>query len=382
MQVQLQRYTQRLIDEQCAKAGKIAICSQNDRICSFGNHDFAELGQQIVQELDCASVIVAEPLHPFPFLLLFRAPPSLAALVPRDSESRSSLHDIPLVRHCQNPTDFLAAICTALRKRKGCIVENIGLISQGSLTVEQSYIAWSSVLHATVIKYFEDLLTTGPQLTGEMETVLQYKNSCLKPFNTNSFLFLSSLPGYAQTIISEMSLAGQATVQLGLVDSFFGNISCAADTTLYISETSARLDELQSQIDPVPFDGSSTAGITASSELPAHRAIVCATGCKAILHGHPRFSVVMSFFAVPDDENLCRIASIPVVDGEGGVGGLAESLVRAFSLTGVKAVIVRGHGVFAISDTGFGEALTELAHVEQRCRDSYFTQLQERYQFE
>jgi hypothetical protein len=230
MQIQLQRYTQRLIDEQCAKAGKIAICSQNDRICSFGNHDFAELGQQIVQELDCASVIVAEPLHPFPFLLLFRSPPSLAALVPRDSESRSSLHDIPLVRHCQNPTDFLAAICTALRKRKGCIVENIGLISQGSLTVEQSYIAWSSVLHATVIKYFEDLLTTGPQLAGEMETVLQYKDSCLKPFNTNSFLFLPSLPANAQTIISEMSLAGQATVQLGLVDSFFGNISCAAET--------------------------------------------------------------------------------------------------------------------------------------------------------
>jgi len=382
MQTQLERYTQRLIDEQCAKPGKIAICSQNDRICRFGNQDFVKLGQQIIQELDCASVIVAEPLHPFPFLLLFRAPPGLAALVPRDSESRSSLHDIPLIRHCQNPTDFLSKICTALRKRKGCIVENIGLISHGSLTVEQSYIAWSSLLHATTIKYFEDLLTTGPQLFEEKQVIIQYRNSYLKPFDTASFPFLPRLPDHSQTIISEMSLAGQATVQLGLVDSFFGNISCVSANTLYISETSARLDELQCQIDPVPFDGSSTAGITASSELPAHRAIICATGCKAILHGHPRFSVVMSFFAVPGtSDDVCRIDSIPVVDGEGGVGGLAESLPRAFNLTGGKAVIVRGHGVFTISNTDFGEALAELAIVEQHCRDTYFALLQERYHF-
>lgn len=380
MQIQLEQYTQRLIDEQCAKPGKIAICSQNDRICCFGNQDFAELGQQIIQEIDCASVIVAEPLHPFSFLLLFHAPPGLTALVPRDSESRSSLHDIPLIRHCQDSTVFLTAICTALRKRKGCIVENIGLISHGSLTIEQSYIAWSSLLHATFIKYFEDLLTSGPQLPGEKQVITQYRNSCLKPFATDSFSFLPSLPDDTQAIISEMSLTGEATVRLGLVDSFFGNISCTEGNTLYISETSARLDELQYQIDPVPFDGSITTGITASSELPAHRAIIRATGCKAILHGHPRFSVVMSFFAVPGScKEICWVGSIPVVDGEGGVGGLAESLPKAFSLTGSKAVIVRGHGVFAISDTSFGEALTALAAVEQQCRDHYFALLHERY---
>lgn len=382
MQIQLKQYAQRLIDEQCAKPDKIAVCSQNDETCSFGSQSLVQLAKLILKELDCASVIVAEPLHPFPLLLLLRTPPGLATLVPRDSESRSSLHDIPLVRHSQNLTDLVAAICTALRKRKGCIVENIGIVSQGSLTIEQSYIAWSSLLHATTIKYFEDLLATGPQLPEEMQAVLHYKDNHLKPFDPDSFSLLSSLPDHPLTIMSEMSLAGKATVQLGLVDSFFGNISYATQNTIYISETSARLDELQDQIDPIPFDSSSTAGITASSELPAHRAVISATNCKAILHGHPKFSVIMSFFAVPDSyDGISLVDLIPVVDGEGGVGGLAESLPRAFNLTGAKAVIVKGHGVFTISQYGFGETLTELANVEQRCRDIFFDLLQERHQF-
>jgi ribulose-5-phosphate 4-epimerase/fuculose-1-phosphate aldolase len=273
------------------------------------------------------------------------------------------------------------AICAALCKRKGCIVEGIGMVSHGALTVEQAYIAWSSLLHATTIKYLEDLLANGPLLQEEKETLEGYRVNCLRPLSISRFLFSAKAPTQPEEILSEMSLAGKATVQLGLVDSFFGNISCRTENTLYISQTSARLDELSGQIDTLPFDGSSTAGITASSELPAHKAMYKTTGCKVILHGHPRFSVILSFFAAVDNHaGIAMLGAIPVVGGEGGVGGLAESLSKAFSLTTAKAVIVRGHGIFALSDTDFGEALAALIEVEHYCRELYFSKLSERYQ--
>lgn len=380
MQQQLEHFIQLLIDEQSVKNGNIAICSQNDAVCKSGNQKLALLAEQILQRLNCAAIIIAEPLHSLPMLLLRRAAADTDCIVPRDSESRSSLHDIPLIRKTQDQSLLLKLICKALSKRKGCIVEGIGIISQGALTVEQAYIAWSSLLHATTIKYFEDLLTTGPLLQEESDAVEQYKNSQLKPLTVDRQAFCSTPPSTLQDIISEMSLTGQKTVELGLVDSFFGNISYLANNILFISQTSARLDQLSSQIDAVPFDGSSTAGITASSELPAHRAIMLATKCKAILHGHPRFPVIMSFFASSDTaDTFDLLGSLPVVGGEGGVGGLAESLPKAFSLTDTKAVIVQGHGVFVISHTGFGEALSMLADVELFCRNLYFDRLYKRY---
>ena len=381
MQRQLERYIQLLVSEQCVNHCKIAISSKNDRICNTGDHYFAQLADQILQKLNCAAVIVAEPLHPFTAFLLRRTQPDTGTLVPRDSESRSSLHDIPLIRKTQDQSIFLESICEALSKRKGCIVEGIGIISQGGLTVEQAYIAWSSLSHATTIKYFEDLLTTGPLLPDEAHAIAQYENSYVKPLAVKQDTFCSELPLTSQSIIAEMSLAGQSTIELGLVDSFFGNISCSLNNTLYISQTSARLDQLSTQIDTVPFDGSSTAGITASSELPAHRAITLATGCKTILHGHPRFPVIMSFFADSGNAHAFDLlGSLPVVGGEGGIGGLAESLPNAFCHSGSNAVIVRGHGVFAISHTGFGEALTTLVDVELFCRDIYFDKLHKQYQ--
>lgn len=381
MQHLLNRYIQLLLDEQCAKPGRIAICAQNDTIFSYGNQTFALLGYNILQRLNCAAVIVAEPLQPFPAFLLRRSRPDESALIPRDSESRSSLHDIPLIRHNQDQAILLNSICAALSRRKGCIVEGIGIISQGPLTIEQAYIAWSSLSHATTIKYFEDLLATGPLLSDEAHTVRQYKNTWLKPLNVTQYNFSTSLPTTLQTMLNEISLLGRATVELGLVDSFFGNVSCLLNKRLYISQTSARLDELSSQIDSVPFDGLTTSGITASSELPAHQAIVLATDCRIILHGHPRFSVIMSFFADSESNKSFDFVDVfPVIGGEGGVGGLAENLPKAFCQVATKTVIVRGHGVFVTSTAGCGEALACLANVEQRCRDIYFTRLQERYQ--
>jgi ribulose-5-phosphate 4-epimerase/fuculose-1-phosphate aldolase len=89
----------------------------------------------------------------------------------------------------------------------------------------------------------------------------------------------------------------------------------------------------------------------------------------------------MSFFATPGKHaEIDMIDTIPVVRGDGGVGGLAESLSKAFQFTTERAAVVRGHGVFAISHQNFDEALAALTEVEQRCKTSYFALLNERHQ--
>lgn len=370
---QLEKYRQMLIDESAATAGKIGLSGQNDKIFTTGNRTLATVAREILKRVDCAAVIVASPLHPFAELLFKRLPADLEKVVPEDSESRSSLHDIPFIRQSSDGPPPLDAIAEALSRRKGCFAEGIGIISHGYLTTEQAYVAWSSLLHALTVMYLQTLLEAAtPPLQEELNAVNAYYSSSLETART-------VIPPLTdkKDLLSEMIHAGKATVRLGLVDSFFGNISCLNMDKIFISQTSARLDQLAGQIDCLTVDGSSTSAITASSELPAHQAVIAATGCKVLLHGHPKFSVVMSLLTEKggSDSRFEPVGDIPVVGGEGGVGGMAVTLPSAFCKTGSNAVIVRGHGLFALSHHSPEEAVYRLLEAEMQCMRIYFERL-------
>jgi len=183
-----------------------------------------------------------------------------------------------------------------------------------------------------------------------------------------------------------MEEAGGATVDCRLVDSYFGNISCLFNEILYISQTGSSLDELRGCIHPVPLDGSSCVGITASSELSAHRAIVADGAHRTVLHGHPKFSVILSLAC---EEKNCELwgqchlrcprprqaAGVPIVPGEVGTGphGLCHTVPPA--LDGQRGVIVYGHGVFTVGKTDFNDAFSALLEIENACREAYFASL-------
>ena len=376
MEQLLTKYAVRLQSEGTVRPGRAAIACKNDSISAVGPEDLASLAVALLDQLSATAIVIAEPVYPYANLLLKRSLPDLTAIIPNDSESRASLHDIPLIALSDN-VQLTATIASVLCCRKGCIVEGVGIAAQGTLTVEQAYIAWSSLYHATFIKYHEDLLRVGqkmPEETAVLAQILQHKQSRCPLMGSSDF---QAGPLFTpREIIKEIAAVGRATVEHRLVDSFFGNISYAGPDALYISQTSARLDELEHQIDAVPYENISTAGITASSELPAHRALMAATGCRAILHGHPRLPVVMSFFSSPTEfTGIDQVCGIPVVGGEGGLGGLAETVPRAFAVTQAKAVIVRGHGVFSVGRNDFRDAFAALLSVEEDCRMEYCRRL-------
>jgi ribulose-5-phosphate 4-epimerase/fuculose-1-phosphate aldolase len=377
----IKKYSAKLVADRSACPQKIAFAAQDDTLVTAGEPELARLSAEILAKLGCLALVVAKPALPFAEYLLQRASASRQRIVPQDTETRTFLHDIPIIGKDELGQQPASAIARLLANRKGVIAEGIGIIASGSLTVEQAYINWSSVFHSTFIKYLEDILAEGFQLPGEADSFQRFRNDWLLPLTAEGLEFRNGPITERADILDEIARVGRYTVQRGLVDSFFGNISYSSGNLLYISQTASSLDELPGCIDPVPFDNSSTVGITASSELEAHRSIIETVGCRAILHGHPRFAVIMSMLC--KEMGTCTISDCwrdcpkvrflgdtPVVAGEIGAGGLAKNVPPVIGRTG--RAIVYGHGVFSIGRQDFGEAFRGLIDVENWCRAEYF----------
>jgi len=389
MHDQINKYTGKLRADRSASPDRIAFAAQDDLMISAGDTELSHLAANVLARLNCLALCAAQPALPFAEYLLRRAADSEHGVIPRDTETRTFLHDIPFVRRSELGSDPAAVIATLLGSRKGLVVEGIGIIASGALTIEQAYINWSSVFHSTFIKYLEDVLECGFLLPGEAEAFADFRSTWLVPLSADDLAFRSGPLLAKGDILDEIAKVGLYTVQRGLVDSFFGNISYSNGDLIYISQTASSLDELAGCIDPVPFENSSTVGITASSELVAHRSIFEITKCRAILHGHPRFAVVMSMLCeekeqcqIKDCWRDCRkvriLGGTPVVAGEIGAGGIAKNVPPVIGRPG--RAIVYGHGVFAIGRNDFREAFQALVDVENWCRSEYFKRFDERFQ--
>jgi ribulose-5-phosphate 4-epimerase/fuculose-1-phosphate aldolase len=380
---QIEKYTKKLVADRAALPGGIAFAAKDDVVVTGGDPVLAKLAGDVLSRLNSLAMAAARPSLPFADLLVARSPGEAETIVPLDTETRTFLHDIPFLRKADLAADPAPDIARLLGNRKAVIVEGIGIFAVGALTVEQAYINYSSAFHSTFVKYLQDLLTEGFRLAGEEESFARFRTGWLRPLTAGGLAFSAGPLSDPEMILREVSTVGRYTVERGLVDSFFGNISCRSGDLIYISQTAASLDELEGCIDPVPMDNSTTTGITASSELLAHRRIYEASGASVILHGHPKFAVVMSMLCEEED---CEIADCwrdcprvrllgetPVVAGEIGAGGLAKRVPPVIGRPG-KA-IVYGHGVFTTGKNGFAEAFERMVEVENWCRDEYFRRL-------
>ncbi len=386
MHAQLEKYAQKLISDRSGLPGRIAVAVKDDELISFGESELAVIATGVLERLNALSLVAASPSLPFADFLVKRAGTDCACIEPQDTETRTYLHDIPFIRRGELAADPAEQIAQLLGNRKGVIVEGLGIFASGGVTVEQAYINYSSVFHSTFVKYLQDILCNGFSLPEERRAADTFFAEWLQPLTAEGLTFHEGPLEKAEVILGEIANVGRYTVERGLVDSFFGNISCRTDKLIYISQTAASLDALAGCIDPVPFDNSSTVGITASSELAAHRRIFETSDAKVILHGHPKFSVVMSMLCERHDCTItdcwrdCQkvrfLGGTPVVAGEIGAGGLAKRVPPV--IAGPGRAIVYGHGVFTIGRQGFGEAFQSLVEVENWCRDEYLRLLEVR----
>lgn len=377
---QLTKFFDKIKSDGSTRQDRAALLVRDDQLLQAGPEDLCTAGQDLLGRLNAVALVITEPLVPFHDVCLSRLAPGLQQIVPLDTETRTFLHDIPLLRKYDGRID-MAAVAEQLGRRKGVLVEGLGIIAAGTATVEQAYINFSTVYHALFIRYLQQLLQDPPR-RDEMAKLRPLLNRLCRPIAECA----KDLPGgpfldrdAARKAIEE---AGRRTVELHLVDSFFGNVSCHINQQIMISQTGASLAELACCIDTVADDNSSTAGLTASSELPAHRAIYAATDAAVILHGHPKFTVVMSLLC---DEQDCDVVDcwkecphirflgkVPVVAGEVGAGGIAKTLPPVMA-QGIA--VVYGHGAFAVGRRDLRQPLRALIALENWCRSEYLRRL-------
>lgn len=395
---------------------------------------------KIFKELNINSILYAEPYEPYrsilnvltyedykeiiissmtdkcqkPHKLNFNSS-EFSSIIPMDCETRTFLHEIPVIK-----TFSVSSILNALSMRKSAIIQNKGIIAYGAITPEQAYISYSSTCFAVFVKYFLDALIYFEHclknkykpdikyikafkrilkflhkiyLLNKTQKRIRFKNlTSLFTFEEENLEIpaaLSRTPQSEEDVFFTLSQTGKILVAYRLVDSYFGNISYVFDDKIYISQTGSSLDELEGCIDAVPLDGSSSIGITASSELSTHKSIFYQTGDKAILHGHPLFSVIISLYCQNIDchyfsnRQMCHIGckekryikDIPIVSGEIGTGnkGIVNTVPLAMGKN--RGVIVYGHGVFTSAKDNFYDALSLLIDIERICQREYFNKI-------
>jgi len=380
----IHKYEQKLYQAGLVSSENALIGALDDTIIWNQNHECLADFEYILTHLPINALVYAPPKAPYDFIIDHLSSKSRQAICPQDTESRTFLHELPIIHQWD-----CAEIIAALSHRKAVIIPKMGVIATGALTPEQAFVVYSSLCFACFVAFFSDKIQRAyeKKLTNnERDIIYALLNQCEKvpselpklqkgPFST------------ADEVYDAIKEAGYYTVYYGLVDSYFGNVSYQYNDILYISQTASSLDELSGCIDPCPLDGSSCAAITASSEFSAHKEIVLKNQFQAILHGHPKFSVVMSMFCTErkcKNRHRChthcsgnrKIDGIPVIPGEVGCGpyGLVHTLPKAFQEN--KMVIVYGHGVFTVGEVDFISAFQRLAFTEHICREMYVKWIQ------
>ena len=336
-----------------------------------------EILNRVIEGLNINSILYAKPAEPYDSIINYLSAEALqggSSIQCEDSETRTFLHDIPVAENFYPET-----IIHNLKQRKALIIKNHGIVTFGTVSPEQAFITYSSVCFSCYVKFFVDYYYKREASKNQIisATLQNYKNHMdqISGFPEMKGPFIKKAD-----VIEAMAEAGKLTVESRMVDSFFGNISYKTDDTIFISRTGSSLDELSGNIDACPTDGSSTAAITASSEFAAHESIYEQTGSKAILHGHPKFCVIMSMLCDEECANRGRchrdcgkkrfINDIPIVPGEVGTGptGLCHTLPQAMHGRGA---VVFGHGLFTTGKVDFTEAFKNLVDIEAMCLKEY-----------
>lgn len=356
----------------------------NEKFLWNQRNDFEGILEKTARLLNINSLLMAKPAEPYFSILNNLSERFLEKIQPEDCETRTFFHDIPVVRSFTPE-----AMVPFLKKRKIIFLPGLGIVTHGALSPEQTFVHFSSVCFSSFVAFCHLFLKD----TRKRKTDLRQREIFSEIKNRREKFFLKQKPKLCEgpfrtekEALSAIEEAGEALVDMRLVDSNFGNISMRLKESVFISETSGALDELKGHVVQVPLDGRNCLALTASSEFSVHRQILTETLNTCILHGHPVFAVVQSLDCEkencpgrPHCHKFCSenrtVCGFPVVSGEVGRGEFGISQTVPPAMKESPAVLVYGHGVFSASTKDFNEAFAMLWKVEKECWDLYLEKI-------
>jgi ribulose-5-phosphate 4-epimerase/fuculose-1-phosphate aldolase len=379
MQNILQKYAAKLVRAGLTETGGALIGLRGAQTLWSREGEACAALETVMAAIDKQAILFAEPAEPYRTIIEYLAETSGGVIEPRDFETRIFLHDLPVLQEFEPQ-----AVAAALKRRRSVVIAGRGVVTFGKTGPDAAFVIYSSVCFACFVKFFSDTLyhVRRNSVDHRRRSVLKKVMERLDPPSATAGTLMNGPFSVEGRILSAMEEAGRLMVDCRLVDSSFGNISYFADPVLYISRKGGALDELHGRIVPVSLADPAAPTERASTEFPAHRDIVLATGRRAVLHGHPKFAVILSMDCEKDDcegRDSCHIrcpqerfvCDIPVVAGEAGAGpfGLCHTVPPA--MRDHRGVIVYGHGLFTAGKHDFNEAFERLAAIENACRREY-----------
>jgi ribulose-5-phosphate 4-epimerase/fuculose-1-phosphate aldolase len=379
----LQKYAAKLVRAGLTEAGGALIGLRGTETVWNREDEACAALETVLAVIDKQAILFAEPAEPYRTIIEYLAETSGSVIEPRDFETRIFLHDLPVLREFDPQ-----AVAAVLRRRRSVVIAGRGVVASGKASPEAAFVIYSSVCFACFVKFFSDTLyhVRRNSMDHRRRSVLKKVLERLDPPPATTGTLMKGPFAAEDQVLSAMEEAGRMMVDCRLVDSNFGNISYYADPALYISRKGGALDELHGRIVSVSLADFAVPTQTASTEFPAHREIVLATGRRAVLHGHPKFAVILSLDCEKDDcegRDACHtrcphersIGNIPIVAGEAGAGpfGLCHTVPPA--MRDHPGVIVYGHGLFTAGKHDFNEAFERLAAIENACWKEYFRRI-------
>ncbi|MBN2341274.1 MAG: class II aldolase/adducin family protein [Deltaproteobacteria bacterium] len=379
MEQLIQKYVGKIVSQGLASPDRIVMGGLDDEFFWNRDDEHVPMLRGVFDHLNINSLLLCTPDEPYASILRYLAATSGAVISPKDSETRTFLHDLPIAQERNTES-----IVHHLKRRKGVLFPGGSVAAFGTVSPEETFVTFSSVCFAAYVKFMSDCLEavrSGGISSAAQSVLRQALDALVLPPKHAPNVQLGPLDNETN-LHAAICEAGRHTVAHRLVDSHFGNVSARWNNTVYVSQTGSSLDELERCIDPCPLDGCSSAGITASSELTAHMRIYDATNADVILHGHPRFCAILSLDCELEEcanKGHCHIRcdkprfveDVPIVPGEVGTGpyGLCNTVPAA--MVGNRGVIVYGHGLFNAASCDFQSALQNTFDIERMCMEAF-----------
>ncbi len=379
------RYMNKLVITGLAEPGAPLLGLRGDGWQWNRPHTLIPSLEKVLDTLGRQAVLYCEPAEPYRSILARLAESAAGVVKPGDFETRIFLTDLPVAGDSE-----VESLGAALKGRRCILLRGGAVLATARTSLEGAFAGFSAACFAGFVTYFSAILARVRDGSMDADTrrhLREVSERLAPPPSLPAPLCRG--PFEAETdVLAALEEAGSMTVRMGLVDSNFGNISYRRGNRIYISRRGAPLDELAGNITSVPVGAPSEEDAGASTELPSHRRIVIETPFRAVLHGHPKFAVILSLDCLrPDcrERGNCHrhcphpwsVAGVPVVTGDagGGAWGLDQTVPPAVAATG--AALVYGHGLFTAGEADFNSPVERLLGIENACWALYFSILEE-----
>jgi len=137
---QFEKYEKKLVGSGLAESGNALFGFLDAELEWNRDTDERPVLESLFEKLGINSLLFCKPAEPYAGIIDYLADVSNGTVQPEDCETRTFLHDLPVASGFD--TDHIASL---LGRRKCAIIPRHGIVTYGTVSIEQAFVTYSSV---------------------------------------------------------------------------------------------------------------------------------------------------------------------------------------------------------------------------------------------